>query len=80
MSEHNWLSSLWRIIHPQQLFGLPWLCNSKTGGLGCARTCGCQRSTSPSLSPSEVETEGFFGMSVVLDGVFLGQTCEGTFP
>jgi len=28
---------------------------------------------------TEVETYVFFGKSVLLDGVLLGQTCEGTF-
>jgi hypothetical protein len=27
----------------------------------------------------KVETSGFFGKSVVLDGVLLGPTCEGVF-
>ena len=31
------------------------------------------------LLQSEVEISGFFGKSVVSDGVLLGQTCEGMF-
>jgi hypothetical protein len=31
------------------------------------------------VKAGEVETYGFFGKSVVLDGVFLGQTREGVF-
>ena len=29
---------------------------------------------------SKVETYGFFGKLVVLDGIFLGQTCDKVFP
>lgn len=32
-----------------------------------------------SMNPFEVETSGFFGKLVVLDGVLLRQTHEGTF-
>ena len=33
-----------------------------------------------SMNPFEVETSGFFGKSVVLDGVLLRQTHEDVFP